>query len=104
MYSTRDLRLSKSTSFMMMMGCLSFRKEDLNSCRKYGEHAERMTLCALRNWPSAERVTSTNDSSSKRVSITEMIVVRWLFLEEKINLDDSTSVTITSRPTKASSW
>ena len=46
----------------------------------------------LRNWPSAERVTSTNDSSSKRVSITEMIVVRWLFLKEKIVLDGSTSV------------
>ena len=30
MYSTRDLRLSKSTSFMMMTGCLSLRKEDLN--------------------------------------------------------------------------
>jgi hypothetical protein len=31
---------------------------------KYGEHAERMTLWALMNWPSALRVTSTRDSSS----------------------------------------
>ena len=32
MYSTNDFRLSKSTSFMMMTGCLSLRKEDLKSC------------------------------------------------------------------------
>ena len=38
-----------------------------------------MTLCARMNWPSAERVTSTKLSSSNKVSITEMIVVRWLF-------------------------
>ena len=31
------------------------------------------------NCPSAERVTSTKLSSSNKVSITEMIVVRWLF-------------------------
>ena len=31
------------------------------------------------NWPSAERVTSTKLSSSSKVSITEMMVVRWLF-------------------------
>ena len=38
-----------------------------------------MTRCARMNCPSAERVTSTKLSSSNKVSITEMMVVRWLF-------------------------
>ena len=46
---------------------------------KYGLQADKMTLWALRNWPSALRVTSTSDSSSNRVSKTENNVDRWLF-------------------------
>ena len=46
---------------------------------KYGEHADSMTLCALRNCPSALNVTSTRDSSSRRVSNTERMVDLWLF-------------------------
>jgi hypothetical protein len=46
---------------------------------KYGEQAERITLCALRNCPSALSVTSTSDSSSSNVSNTERMVERWLF-------------------------
>ena len=38
-----------------------------------------MTRWARMNWPSADRVTSTRLSSSSRVSMTEMMVVLWLF-------------------------
>jgi len=38
-----------------------------------------MTLCALRLCPSAQRVTSVKESSSRSESMTLMTVVRWLF-------------------------
>lgn len=46
---------------------------------KYGLHAERTTLCAFRNFPSAANVQSTNVPFSKSVSNTEMSVLWWLF-------------------------
>ena len=54
-------------------------KREVGPTLKYGEQAERMTLWALMNCPSALRVTSTNDSSSKRLSKTEKRVDLWLF-------------------------
>lgn len=46
---------------------------------KYGLHAERTTLCAFKNFPSAANVQSTRVSLSNSVSNTDISVLWWLF-------------------------
>lgn len=54
-------------------------KLDLRLTEKYGLHAERTTLCAFRNFPSAANVQSTRVSLSNNVSNTAISVLWWLF-------------------------
>lgn len=46
---------------------------------KYGLHADKTTLCAFRNLPSAANVQSTNVPFSRSVSNTLISVLWWLF-------------------------
>lgn len=51
----------------------------MNSDWKYELQADRTTLCACKCFPSAARVTSTNDSLFSRLEKTEMKFGWWLF-------------------------
>ena len=53
---------------------LTFRRS-----RKYVLHADKITLCALRLFPSQASVTSTKSSSERRYSNDEMILFWKLF-------------------------
>lgn len=58
---------------------LSNDKQNVSLTSKYGLHAERTTLWALRVFPSAARVQSTSVPLSRSVSKFCMSVLWWLF-------------------------